>query len=61
MKIKIYLGRDKQYHIQFKARNGRILLDAGGYNTAASAKKTVTAVVQDVVCGKFELEPPKKK
>lgn len=41
MKIRIYWGRDEQWHVQFRAKNNRIIFDAGGYNKWQSAKKAV--------------------
>lgn len=56
MKITIYRSKKSgQWHIRFKSRNGRILLDAGGYNNAANARKTLTSVMHAIMSGSFKI------
>lgn len=56
MKITIYRSKKSgQWHIRFKSRNGRILLDAGGYNKRANARKTLTTVLVAIKAGAFTI------
>lgn len=48
MKIKIYYGKDKQWHIRLSGKNNRIIMDAGGYNTKRYAQKAWATVVRNV-------------
>lgn len=50
MKIKIYKGKDGDWHIRISGKNNRVLLDAAGYNSKRNAQvaiKTVIKYVQD--------------
>lgn len=44
------------WYIQLRARNGRILMDAGGYNSKAHALRAVRSIRFGVVSAKLEVE-----
>lgn len=46
MKIKIYYGKDRQWHVRISGKNNRKLLDAGGYNSKRNAFKTIKTVAK---------------
>jgi uncharacterized protein YegP (UPF0339 family) len=53
MKIKIYKGKDGDWHIRISGRNNRILLDAAGYNTKRNALKSMKAVLAYATAGNY--------
>jgi len=55
MKVKIYFGKDRQWHIRISGRNNRILLDAAGYNTKRNAMKTLKAVLRYAAKGDVKI------
>lgn len=58
MKIKIYRGKGRQWRVRFQSPNGRILLDAAGYNTRRAARKSVDRIIELVAWGKFNITEP---
>ena len=55
MKIRIYQGRNGQWNIQVRARNGNVLLAGTGYNRRASAVKTVRNLCRKIQRGLYDV------
>lgn len=53
MKIKIYYGKDRQWHIRISGKNNRIILDASGYNSKRNARTSLNKVAQALITGNY--------
>lgn len=56
MKIKIYFGKDQQWHIRISGRNNRVLLDAAGYNSHRNALASLKAVLGYTLAGDWKIK-----
>lgn len=55
MKIKVYFGKDRQWHIRVSGKNNRILLDAAGYNSKRNAQQSLKKVIAYIVAGHYRI------
>jgi uncharacterized protein YegP (UPF0339 family) len=55
MKIKIFLGKDRDWHVRISGKNNRVLLDAAGYNTKRNALASVKAVLAYAAAGNYKI------
>lgn len=56
MKIRIYKGKDGDWHIKISGKNNRIYADMAGYNTRKIALASIKAVLKYAACGNYTIK-----
>ena len=54
LKIYLWKSRNKQWRIQFRSRNGKVLMVGTGYNRKANAIKTVRSILAAIKADAYQ-------